>query len=133
MTRTTDSTRLRRIAVVAAALAAGAVLATPAAQAGYPGRPGLIAYESVVDDCYARLRPVLVHAADTDCDPRREEIHTMTARGTHAKLRITGVDPAFSPDGKTLAFSGNEGNGSRIQGIDPVGDAQPRQLTAEES
>ena len=105
----------RLLFIVVAATALLSVVLTDVASAAFPGRPGLIAFE---------------HR-----DSRNGDYEIWASRGRDAQIRkltrngINDMDPAFSPNGRLIAFSSWRGGAVEIYVMRPDGSGV-RQVTS---
>lgn len=83
-------------ALLAALLLAALALAAPA-RGAFPGKPGLIAYDSLGQSGGG--------SSEEDCGSEYDSIFTMRPDGGHRTRLETGVDPSYSPDGRRIVFS----------------------------
>lgn len=75
-----------------------ALLAGPGdARGAFPGRPGLIAYDTSQQSGGAQ--------SEENCGSESDSIATMRSDGSDRHRLGRGVDPAYSPDGQWIAYS----------------------------
>jgi Periplasmic component of the Tol biopolymer transport system len=92
-----------RLSVCVAALSALALpvaalvfLAPSLAHGAFPGKPGLIAYDTSSQSGGGE--------SESDCVSESDAINTMRPDGSHRIRLGLGIDPAFSPDGRLIAY-----------------------------
>jgi WD40 repeat protein len=96
-----------RLPVIALAVVAGVAVSAPSAAAAFPGKPGPIAFQRIVD-------------------PRDEEgsqtfsVARPGARGRKLTSGGNGFSPDYSPDGRRIAFDRRFG-GARPEAIFTMG------------
>lgn len=73
------------------------LLAAPAAHGAFPGKPGLIAYDTSSQSGGGE--------SESDCGSESDAIKTMHADGSHRVRLGLGVDPSYSPSGRLIAYS----------------------------
>ena len=84
------------LACLTALLAAGSLF-LPAARGAFPGRPGLIAFDSSAQSGGGE--------SESDCVGSDDAIETMRPSGRHRAVLGRGINPAFSPNGRRIAYS----------------------------
>jgi tricorn protease-like protein len=72
-------------------------LTPPPARAAFPGKPGLIAYDTSSQSGGGE--------SESDCVSESDAIETMRPNGSHRHRLGLGDDPAFSPNGRQIAYS----------------------------
>jgi Tol biopolymer transport system component len=91
----------RRLALAGAALFALAFVAAIGlagpARGAFPGKPGLIAFDSSTQSGGGE--------SEEDCGSESDSIFTVHPDGRHRTKLAKGVDPSYSPNGKLIAFS----------------------------
>lgn len=74
-----------------------ACLLMPAARGAFRGRPGLIVFDNTFQSGGA--------TSESDCGSSFDAIKTIRPDGTHQRRLGLGVNPAFSPNGRKIAYS----------------------------
>ncbi len=99
--------------VAALALLASGVLMIPAARGAFPGKPGRI----VFDDSFQSGGG----SSESDCVSSFDAIKTMRPDGSHRIYLGRGINPAFSPSGRKIAYSVCDGVQSDLMIMDADG------------
>jgi len=91
----------RRLPLVGTALLALALLAAfvllTSADAAFPGKPGLIAYDSSQQSGGGE--------SEENCGSESDSIFTVKPDGSHRTKLTKGVNPSYSPNGKLIVYS----------------------------
>lgn len=90
---------LPRLALVLAA--AGSAALPAAAQAAFPGRDGRIAFAATPQACIAAIDPGACEGSD---------LFSINPNGTALRRLTGGAEPAYSPDGRRIAFAVPDGS-----------------------
>jgi Tol biopolymer transport system component len=105
-----------RTALALAALAAivtGGVFLLPAARGAFPGKPGLIVFDDSSQSGGGE--------SESDCVSNFDAIKTMRPSGRRRTFLRRGIDPAFSPDGRKIAFGVCDGVQGDVMVMDSDG------------